>query len=225
MKRNKAKKNHHCALKLDMMKAYDRVEWAYLKAIMLKLGFTEKWVNIIMDMVSSVKFSVLMNGKKLEQFSPTRGIRQGDPISPYLFLIAAEGLSCLLKSKSESSNLHGLIVAPLAPPVNHLLFADDSLLFVKANSMGAMEVQQVLDVYCQASGQRINYDKSSLFFSKGVPDSVRQQIKGILHVPNETLNEKYLGMPSDIGTSKNGAFKYLKDRLWNKVQGWIEKNL
>src|SRR4051812_16692582 len=98
-------------------------------------------------------------------------------------------------------------------------------LFFKANSMGATEVNQVLEAYCQASGQRINYAKSSIFSRKGVPDSMRTQIKGLLNIPNETLNEKYLGMPSDIGSSKNGAFKYLKDRLWSKIHGWIEKSL
>lgn len=139
-----------------------------------------------------------------------------------MFLLAAEGLSCLLKSKSESSNLHGIQVAPTAPLVNHLLFADDSLLFFKENGVGANKVYQVLDTYCQATGHRINYSKSSIFFSKGVPDSVREEIKEILNVPNKILNEKYLGMPSDVGSSKNSAFKYLKDRLWSKVQGWIE---
>ena len=104
-------------------------------------------------------------------------------------------------------------MAPSAPPVNHLLFADDSLLFFKANGEGASEVNLVLDQYCQASGQRINHAKSSIFFSKGVPESTTQEVKTGLNVQNETLNEKYLGMPSDIGGSKNGAFKYLKDRL------------
>ena len=89
-------------------------------------------------MVSSVKFSVLFNGAPTKAFKPTRGIRQGDPISSYLFLLAAEGLSCLLKSRSveESSCLQGLKVASSAPAVNHLLFADDSLLFVKASVEG-----------------------------------------------------------------------------------------
>lgn len=200
MKRNKAKKHQSCALKLDMMKAYDRVEWPYLKAIMLKLGFSESWVNIVMNLVSIVNFSVLFNGKRLEGFKPTRGIRQGDPISPYLFLLAAEGLSCLLKSRRQSSNMEGLQVSSSAPKVNHLLFADDSLLFLKANSEGAEEVNQVLDIYCRASGQRVNHAKSTIFFSKGVPDSVRNVIMLALNVPNETLNEKYLGMPSDLGT-------------------------
>nr|XP_045088271.1 uncharacterized protein LOC123496916 [Aegilops tauschii subsp. strangulata] len=225
MKRNKAKKNQHGALKLDMTKAYDRVEWSYLQSIMLKLGFSARWVDIVMGTITSVSFSVMFNGKRLQPFKPTRGIRQGDPISPYLFLLAAEGLSCLIKSRQQSSNLGGIQVASSAPPVNHLLFADDSLLFFKANVEGASEVHQLLDTYCQATGQRINFEKSSIFFSKGVAESVRAEIKGLLHVPSETLNEKYLGMPSDVGSSRNGAFKYLKDRLWNKIQGWIEKTM
>jgi hypothetical protein len=128
MKRNKALKHRQCALKLDMRKAYDRVEWSYLEAIMLKLGFDATWVDLMMRMVSTVTFSVLFNGTPSEAFKPTRGIRQGDPISPYLFLLAAEGLSCLLKSRSviPSSSLHGLKVATSAPAVNHLLFVDDS---------------------------------------------------------------------------------------------------
>jgi hypothetical protein len=112
--------------------------------------------------------------RPLETFKPSRAIRQGDPISPYLFLLAAEGLSCLLKSKSgvPSSNPQGLKVASSAPAVNHLLFADDSLLFVKASVEGAEEVVQILETYCQASGQRMNFDKSSVFFSKGCPESL-----------------------------------------------------
>ena len=132
MKRSRSKSNNFCALKLDMMKAYDRVEWTYLRAIMTKLGFAGQWIDTVMSMVSSVSFSVMFNGEKLESFQPSRGIRQGDPISPYLFLIAAEGLSCLLKSSSQSS-LAGIKVAPTAPTINHLLFANDSLLLFKVS--------------------------------------------------------------------------------------------
>jgi hypothetical protein len=88
-----------------MRKAYDHVEWDYLRAIMLRMGFHPAWVDIKMTLVSTVSFSILFNGECLEKFNPSRGIRQGDPISPYLFLLAAEGLSCLLKAKIQSSNL------------------------------------------------------------------------------------------------------------------------
>jgi hypothetical protein len=168
MKRSRSKTNIYCALKLDMMKAYDRVEWEYLEAIMVKLGFAQHWVNVVMGMVRTVSFSVLFNGEKLDGFKPTRGIRQGDPISPYLFLLAAEGLSSLLKKQDQSPQLAGIKVATSTSSVNHLLFADDSLLFFKGSSEGAEELFTLLDEYCRASRQRIN--KENLLFSspKGV---------------------------------------------------------
>jgi hypothetical protein len=92
MKRNRSKKNNYCAVKLDMMKAYDRVEWDYLEEIMVKLGFEQQWIKVVMSMVRRVAFYVMFNGEKLDGFKPTRGIIQGDPISPYLFLLAAKGL-------------------------------------------------------------------------------------------------------------------------------------
>uniref|UniRef100_A0A453SY82 Reverse transcriptase domain-containing protein n=1 Tax=Aegilops tauschii subsp. strangulata TaxID=200361 RepID=A0A453SY82_AEGTS len=75
----------------------------------------------------------------------------------------------------------------------------------------------LLDSYCLASGQRINYDKSSIFFSRGCPQAVRDVVKNILNVHNESLSDRYLGMPTDVGHSKNGTFKYLRDRVWEKV--------
>lgn len=117
-----------------------------------------------MGMVTSVSFLVMFNGEKLESFKPTSGIRQGGPISPFLFLIAAEGLSGLLKSSSQPSLPRGIKVAPTAPAVNHLLFADDSLLLFKATIKGANAVSNLLNTYCGASGQRVNNVKSSIYF-------------------------------------------------------------
>jgi len=124
MKKKRGCDSQYCTLKLDMRKSYDRVEWEYLELIMIKLFFHRLWVQTIMSLVTTVSFSVLFNGERTENFKPSRGIRQGDPISPYLFLLAAEGLSCLLNSRVQSSLLNGIKVASSAPMVSHLLFAD-----------------------------------------------------------------------------------------------------
>jgi hypothetical protein len=95
--RNKKGKSGACAIKLYMAKAYDRVEWKYLENVMEALGFSTRWRDLVMRCVTSVSFSVRINGQFSPEFKPSRGIRQGDPISPYLFLLCAEGLSCMLK--------------------------------------------------------------------------------------------------------------------------------
>jgi N-dimethylarginine dimethylaminohydrolase len=127
--------------------------------------------------------------------------------------LAAEGLSCLLKSRNESSSLSGIKVVSSAPTVSHLLFADDSLLFLRANRESVEEIKDVLGLYYRASGQHVNMDKSFIHFAKGCSQVVKDQIMDLLEVHNEALSEKYLGMPSDVGNST----KYLKDRVWKRV--------
>ena len=110
-------------LKLDMSKAYDQVEWAYLDKIMEKLGFVELWRRLIMRCVITISYAFNINGRPRGHIIPTRGIRQGDPLSPYLFLLCAEGLSALIKSSVESGSLEGLAVCCGGPQLSHLFFA------------------------------------------------------------------------------------------------------
>jgi hypothetical protein len=122
MRRRKKGRNFSCAVKLDMMKAYDRVEWHYLEAIMSKLGFSDNTVRLILKCVSSVRFTVRVNGELLQYFTPSRGLRQGDPISPYLFLLCSQGFTALLNNFGGGHVDRGIRVSSQSPWINHLLF-------------------------------------------------------------------------------------------------------
>ena len=99
------------AAKLDMSKAYDRIEWAYLEGVMRRLGFSNKWINLVMSCVESVTYSVMINGKKCGNIVLSKGLRQGDPLSPYLFLLCAEGLSSLLRKVVHGGSIEGVAAA------------------------------------------------------------------------------------------------------------------
>ena len=140
------------AVKLDMSKAYDRVEWSYLEAIMRKMGFHERWIVLMMMCVSTVSYLVLINGEPKRKIVPLRGIRQGDPISPYLFLLCAEGLSAMLKKEESEGHIKGVAICRGASRVSHLLFADDSIIFCRASIAECERVLKVLEDYERDSG-------------------------------------------------------------------------
>lgn len=118
-----------------MSKAYDRVEWVFLEAIMLKLGFAPDWMNLGMRCISSVSYSFNINGNRVGCVTPSWGLRQRDPLSPYLFLLCAQGLSSLLIKAKSRRYLSGLSLSRSGLPLSHLFFAGDSLLFFKASKM------------------------------------------------------------------------------------------
>lgn len=114
-------------MKTGISKAYDRVEWSFLEATMKQLGFDPQWVALTMECVQFVSYSVLINGLTYGNFKPTRGLRQGDAMSPYLFLLCVEVLSQMLDRAQCTNQMQGMRLARRCPRVSHLFFADDSL--------------------------------------------------------------------------------------------------
>jgi hypothetical protein len=103
-------RSNFCAYKLDLAKAYDRVDWRYLENVLVKLGFHWRWVQWVMECVTTVRYSVRFNGVLMDTIQPTRGLRQGDPLSPYLFLFVADGLSKVLQNEASNGSLQGVRV-------------------------------------------------------------------------------------------------------------------
>jgi hypothetical protein len=214
-----------CAVKLDMHKAYDRVEWIFLENMMRKLGFDERWINQMMACVNSVRYQVRFNSEETDMFVPTRGLRQGDPLSSYLFVLCVEGLSSLLLYEEEVGGIDGIRVCINAPSVSHPLFADDSLILMRADMTNATSLQKVLDTYCANSGQLVSLAKSSIFFSPNTHAILRSEICEVLNIDTEALSDKYLGLPALVGAKRSDCFKHFIERIIQHINGWKEKQL
>ncbi|CAM8980230.1 unnamed protein product [Rhodiola kirilowii] len=213
------------SLKLDMSKAYDRVEWRYLKMVMLQFGFEERWVNMIMNYVSSVRYAICINGEITTFFDPERGLRQGDPLSPYLFILCSEWLSHSLSKLQVQRSIEGIKVSRAAPLVTHLMFADDCLLAFKVADNTGDVLSSLLRKYEHISGQVVNYNKSEIVLSPNVHASVRGALQASLSMKIASHHVKYLGLPLTLNRKLSLNFSEMMDKFYNKTEGWKAKNL
>ncbi|CAN6559066.1 unnamed protein product [Malus baccata var. baccata] len=225
LKVRKTKSKFELGIKLDMQKAYDRVEWDFLEAVMERMGFSDIWRKLIMGCVTSVNFAVILNRMPGNKFAPSRGLRQGDPLSPFLFLLVGEVLSRLIQDAIDKRMLKGVKMNVGGPVISHILFADDTLIFLKANKKNCRNLVKLLEAYCLASGQGINAQKSCVFFGANTPEAVSTELGLILAMPVVNNPGSYLGVPAVWGRSKSRGLAYVNGRLLGKLQGWIQSTL
>ena len=151
----------------------------------------------------------------------TKGAPARRPLFPiYMFILVAQAFSNILQQAKEKDLFHGGQVSKRAPSVSHLFFADDSLLFAKADERETGEIARLINLYCQASGQNINLQKSIIYFSSNVPSGMRRIIMTKLGLSTQALNGAYLGLPTRVGRSKNNLLQSIMSRVWKRIQGW-----
>ncbi|KAA3487156.1 reverse transcriptase [Gossypium australe] len=223
--KKRTEKKGFMALKLDMSKAYDRVEWDFVKQVMIKMGFAKDWVGLIMKCITSVSYAVNINGCRGRSFQPTRGLRQGDPLSPFLFLFCSEGLSSLMRSAKDKGLVRGARASRRGPEISHLLFADDCMMFGEATEQGARSMKNILQEYESCSGQCVNFNKSTIFYSSNTKAETKEVVSSILGVRSSSNPEKYLGLPNVVGKRKKEAFQNLLDRINRRIDGWSTRLL
>ncbi|KAL9669169.1 hypothetical protein QQ045_006712 [Rhodiola kirilowii] len=208
-----------------MSKAYDRVEWRYLRFMLLRFGFDVSWVSMILKYVSTVRYAICINGNITPSFAPEWGLRQGDPLSPYLFILCSEWLSYSLSNLQVERNIEGIKISRGAPLITHLMFADDCLLLFKVSDSTADSMSSLLRNYERISGQIVNYNKSELVISPNVLESVKTEFQIKLSVKLVGHHDKYLGLPLSLKRKLTLNFSGLIDKFGNKTDNWKLKNL
>ena len=173
-----------------------------------------------MECVSTVQYSLLVNGSPSKPFHPSRGLRKGDPISPYLFLFCANILSLTLTREENQKNLKGVKIGRNGFSFTHILCADDdSFLFFQNDNRSLTALKKTIMWYCSLSGQSINFNKSELFRSPNIDPGIQDSLTSSLQVNLVQDPSKYLGINFKLKGKRIPNFQDIIDRVQAKLQG------
>jgi hypothetical protein len=217
------KKTKSLILKMDLRKAYDCIDWDLLRMILIQVGFGIQMTKWIMSCVTSPTYVVLINGETTDFFRSGRGLRQGCPLSPLLFIMVMEGLSLLLKKSKEENNISGIKVSRMIN-ILHLFFVDDVLIMTKANLQEWLEIDKLIVLFCKASGLQVNVSKTTMFF-EGLSDSDLTPYRSFLPYTFSSLDTgfKYLGYHLKTGVHRATDWNWLLIKMEKKIGLWCNK--
>ena len=178
-----------------------------------------------MNCISSSSISILFNGGKLDKFQPTRGIHQGDPLSPYIFLLCMEFLGYLIDKECMEKKWTPMKASRANLEISHLFFTDDLMFFAKVDKKGAASIKRVLELFCVESGQAISVDKSHIYFSPNTPSNLKDNVCEILGIQATSCLGKYLGFPLRHKGAGRNQYNFIVERMIAKLSGWKTKFL
>jgi hypothetical protein len=212
-------------LKLDLKKAYDCISWDFLRIVLIQCGFGQSTTNWIMGCVTSTVFAILVNGEATSFLQSERGLRQGCPLSPFLFILIMEGLSILLKKSQSEGTLTGIKVSRLTK-ILHLLFVDDVIIMTNSKLSEWLEIRKILNLFCRASGLSINSQKSTFHHFGIQPDSLAE-LKELFRYEFKDLTRgfKYLGVFLKLDNYKAADWTWLIEKIERRISHWCNRLL
>lgn len=218
--KSRTMKSHWGTTKLDLAKAYERLSWPFIRMVLTRMNFLDLFINIIMECILSISYSLLLNGHKVQSFHPSRGLRQGDPLSPYIFIIAMNTLSAALHLAEYNDELEGVQFAIRGPWVSHLMYVDDIVLFLKVSHDSCEANKETLDDFFKASGLSLNHMKSSVIFSPNTLRVLKEDCSNLMgcNVSNKLI--RYLGVFVDDHKEHRHNFEALIAKIDNRLAGW-----
>nr|XP_025638133.1 uncharacterized protein LOC112733407 [Arachis hypogaea] len=211
-------------IKLDFQKAYDRVRWKFVDLVLLKMGFGQRWRTWVMECVSTSSMSVLINGSLFKPFKMERGLRQGDPLSLFLFVLVVDVLHRLLEEAVRNGRLSPLLVGRDHIQLSHLQFADDTILFCPSEDETIKNYKRLLRCFELMSGLSINFEKSSLIPINCDEEWVRRMCN-VLGCKQDSLPVRYLGISLGANPRLVKTWKSVIDKVEEKLSLWKAKVL
>ncbi|GLT62781.1 hypothetical protein SLA2020_353910 [Shorea laevis] len=218
MRRMKGRKGA-MIFKIDLRKAFDSVDWTFLQLVLQDFNIPAPLIRLIMFSMSSLQLLVLWNGEQLPPFNPQQGLRQGDPLSPYLFIMCMERLSHKIQSKVHSKEWKPFRISRGGLALTHLFFADDLMLFSEAFNQQVEVIMGCLTEFSNESGLDINLTKSKLYVSPNIQRHVVGNLSAACGIPLTIDLGRYLGVPILHGRPSASTYKHILERIQVKLAG------
>lgn len=212
-------KQGYMAIKVDLEKAYDRMEWSFIHKVLQAFKFPQNLIRVKISCVTTTRISILFNGGALEPFTPTRGPRQGDPLSPYLFIMCMEHLGHLIEQKCNEGAWKPLKASRENIGISHL-FLDDLLLFAKIDEEACEIISEILRNFYNESGQKVSLEKFKIYFSPNVKAEVRDEVCERLGIRATSMIGKYLGFPIKHRGAARNQLNFIVERVMTILAGW-----
>lgn len=215
---NRKRSSPRCIIKIDLRKAFDSISWDFLAAVLKGLSFPQCFIDWVMECVSSPSYSVSINGGIHGFFKGKKGLRQGDPLSPYLFVLCLEYLSRLIKKATNNSafNFHPKCGAL---KITHLAFADDLMLLARGDQTSIEILMECLRDFGSRSGLHLNVLKSNIYLA-GIQGQIMEDIHSSTHLIRGSMPFRYLGIPLAATSLKVMHFGPLLDSISSAINCW-----